>query len=119
MHEINTFVRYAGVGAVALALAGCANLPVQNYADAAPAGYYSPDYGYYVPDDYYWSGWWHHHWPSDPTHLDRGGFRMAYDDHLGGLAGHQGFDGHGGFGEFAGGHGGFGGGDRGGGHGGR
>ncbi len=74
MHQINTFVRYAGVVAVALALAGCANLPVQNYADAAPAGYYSPDYGYYVPDDYYWSGWWHHHSPSAPAHFDRGAF---------------------------------------------
>jgi hypothetical protein len=56
MHGINTLC--VGLVAVALALAGCANLPVQDYAYTAPAGYnYSPDYGYihgdYAPDGLY------------------------------------------------------------------
>ena len=48
----------AGVVVAALALAGCASPPVQDYAYAAPAGYhYSPEYGYfhggYTPDGVY------------------------------------------------------------------
>jgi hypothetical protein len=99
-------------------LAGCANPPVETYADAAPVGYYSPapgsscyspDYGpyygdcNYAPDGVYIGGdWWHHHWPSDPMHFGHGGYHMAFGGHFGG-----GFGAHGGFG---GGHGGFGGG---------
>ncbi len=58
MHKMRQLLACAGIAAAVLALAGCANLPVQDSAYAAPAGYnYSPDYGYihgdYAPDGVY------------------------------------------------------------------
>jgi hypothetical protein len=59
MPGMGRLLTYAGIAAAVLALAGCANLPVQGSAYAAPAGYnnYSPDYGYihgdYAPDGVY------------------------------------------------------------------
>jgi hypothetical protein len=58
MHANSRLLTGAGVVVAALALAGCADLPVQDSAHAAPAGYnYSPDYGYlhgdYAPDGVY------------------------------------------------------------------
>ena len=58
MHRIGLLLACAGIAAAVLALAGCANLPVQDSAYVAPAGYnYSPDYGYthgdYAPDGVY------------------------------------------------------------------
>jgi hypothetical protein len=86
MRDICRPLARVGVAVAALALAGCANLPVEDYAAAAPAGYYSPNDGYYVPDDYYWPGWEHHH---DPLHFDHGDLPIAYvcDGHFNGESG--------------------------------
>jgi hypothetical protein len=52
MHRMGQLLACAGIAAAVLALAGCANLPVQDSAYAAPAGYnYSPDYRY-IHGDY-------------------------------------------------------------------
>ena len=58
MHRMGQLLACAGIAAAVLALAGCANLPVRDFAYATPAGYnYAPDYGYihgdYAPDSVY------------------------------------------------------------------
>lgn len=58
MHDKRSLLAGAVGVVMALALAGCAKLPVQDYAYAAPAGYnYSQTYGYihgdYAPDGVY------------------------------------------------------------------
>ena len=58
MHRIRDALTCASIVAAVLALAGCANRPVQYYAYAAPAGYhYSETFGYiqgdYLPDGVY------------------------------------------------------------------
>jgi hypothetical protein len=58
MHRMGQLLACAGIAVAVLALAGCANLPVQDSAYAAPAGYnHSSDYGYihgdYAPDGVY------------------------------------------------------------------
>jgi hypothetical protein len=58
MHDNRRPLVGAGAVVVALALVGCTNRPVQD-ADASPVGYYSSDYGCYVPDDVYRPRWWH------------------------------------------------------------
>jgi hypothetical protein len=49
MHDNRRLLAGAGAVVVAFALAGCANFPVQDYADAAPVGYQG--------------NWGHHHGP--------------------------------------------------------
>ena len=52
MHRVGRVLAGAGIAAAVLALAGCANLPVQDSAYATPTGYnYAPDYGY-IHGDY-------------------------------------------------------------------